>query len=83
LTQLTNPTVTLLTESLGSVTATIIGQGGRVPPNQTIDDDAFATYEADADGIDFFESIEGMLVTAQNAVAVAGTNGFGEIFAGG
>jgi predicted extracellular nuclease/2',3'-cyclic-nucleotide 2'-phosphodiesterase (5'-nucleotidase family) len=81
LTQLTNPTVTLLTESLGSVTATIIGQGGRVPPNQTIDDDAFATYEADADGIDFFESIEGMLVTAQNAVAVAGTNGFGEIFA--
>ena len=60
--------------------ATIIGQGGRIPPSEIIDDDAFAAFEPDQDGIDFFESLEGMRVTAQDAVAVAPTNGFGEIF---
>ena len=79
-TQLVNPTVEVLTEPLGTVNATIVGQGGRIPPNQTIDDDAFATYEPLDDGIDFFESLEGMLVTAQDLVAVSGTSGFGEIF---
>ena len=67
--------------------ATIIGAGGRIPPNQIIDDDAFGTipgqgnFDPTTDGIDFFESLEGMRVTAQDAVAVAGTNRFGETFA--
>lgn len=78
-TQLTNATVTSIAD-LGTVTPTIIGAGGRIPPSETIDDDAFATYEPDTDGIDFFESLEGMLVTAQDVQAVAGTNQFGEIF---
>ncbi|PWR02732.1 hypothetical protein DKT77_10655 [Meridianimarinicoccus roseus] len=33
------------------------------------------------DGIDFFESLEAMLVTAEDLLAVSGTNRFGEIFA--
>ncbi|MEM7769341.1 MAG: endonuclease/exonuclease/phosphatase family protein [Cyanobacteria bacterium P01_A01_bin.37] len=81
LTQIISPTVTVLDESLGTVDATILGSGGRVLPNANIDDDAFATYDAVNDGIDFFESVEGMLVTAQDLQAVAGTNRFGEIFA--
>lgn len=60
--------------------ATIIGEGGRIPPNSNIDDDAFAAFQPDVDGIDFFESLEGQLVTAQDLVAVVGTNQFGEIF---
>lgn len=81
LTQLTSPTVEVLAESLGTVTATILGGNGRTLPDQNIDDDAFAAYEPASDGIDFFESIESMLVTAQDLVAVSGTNRFGEIFA--
>ena len=81
LTQLINPTVTLLDESLGTVEATLIGSGGRVPPARSIDDDAFSSFDPAADGIDFFESLEAMVVTAQDLVAVAGTNRFGEIFA--
>ena len=60
--------------------AMILGQGGRIPPNQTIDDDAFGAFEPTTDGIDFFESLEAMRVTGQDLVAVAGTNRFGEIF---
>jgi 2',3'-cyclic-nucleotide 2'-phosphodiesterase (5'-nucleotidase family)/endonuclease/exonuclease/phosphatase family metal-dependent hydrolase len=60
--------------------AVIIGEGGRIPPNVSIDDDAFASFDPETDGIDFFESLEAMRVTAQDALAIAGTNRFGEIF---
>ena len=60
--------------------AVILGQGGRVPPSETIEDDDFTSFDPDTDGIDFFESIEGMRVTAQNFLATSNTNGFGEIF---
>ncbi len=59
----------------------IIGASGRIPPSENIDDDALATFDPETDGIDFFESLEGMLVTAEDLVAIAGTNRFGEIFA--
>ncbi|MGD2183816.1 lamin tail domain-containing protein [Lusitaniella coriacea] len=75
-----NPTLTTLSTGNTLPGATIIGQGGRVPPNQNIDDDAFTTFDPVNDGIDFFESLEGMRVTAQDVVAVSGTNRFGEIF---
>ncbi len=61
--------------------ATVIGAGGRTPPTGTIDDDGFATFDPENDGIDFYESLEGMRVTVEDAVAVAPTNQYGEIFA--
>ncbi|MDB9527891.1 choice-of-anchor I family protein [Oscillatoria sp. CS-180] len=80
LTQLTSPTVTTLSTGNALPDAVILGAGGRVPPSENIDDDTFGAYEPTTDGIDFFESLEAMRVTAQNAVAVSGTNRFGEIF---
>lgn len=74
-------TITTLSTGNDLPAAQIIGAGGRVPPTEVIDDDAFASFDPATDGIDFFESLEGMLVTATNLVAVAGTNRFGEIFA--
>jgi alkaline phosphatase len=59
--------------------ATTIGRGGRVPPAVTIDDDNFARFDPNNDGIDFYESLEGMLVRVNNALAVSPTNSFGEI----
>jgi uncharacterized protein len=64
---------------------TVIGTGGRVPPNQVIDDDANGdveqggSFEPETDGVDFYESLEGMRVQVNNAVAVGPRNGFGEI----
>ncbi|BAY80682.1 alkaline phosphatase [Calothrix parasitica NIES-267] len=79
-TQISSPTVTVKSSSNPLPTATIIGTGGRVPPTENIDDDAFTSFDPDTDGIDFFESLEGMLVTAKDAVAVSPTSRFGEIF---
>jgi predicted extracellular nuclease len=57
-----------------------IGAGGRLPPTETIDEDNFTQFEPATDGIDFFESLEGMRVTVERPRAIAGTNRFGEIF---
>ena len=80
-TQISNATVTIPEVSIQVVpTPVVIGTGGRVPPTENIDDDAFTSFDPDTDGIDFFESLEGMLVTAKDTVAIAPTNRFGEIF---
>lgn len=74
-----NPTIEVLSSANALPDAVIIGSGGRVPPNQSINDNP-DSYNPDADGLDFFESLEAMRVTARGARAIAGTNGFGEIF---
>ncbi len=79
-TQIGSPTLTTLSTGNPLPAATIIGQGGRVPPTKNIDDDAFGSFDPETDGIDFFESLEGMLVTAQNFRVIDATNNFGEIF---
>ena len=84
LTEITAPTVTVL--GAGDVIApVVIGQGGRVPPPTIIEDDASGSVETSGrfdpatDGIDFYESLEGMLVQLNTPVVVSPTNGFGEI----
>ena len=69
-----------------TIAPTVLGAGGRTPPSQVIEDDASGSVESSgvfdpaADGIDFYESLEGMLLQLNDAVAVGPTNGFGEIF---
>ena len=66
-----------------TIAPTLVGQGGRIPPTTVIDDDASDvetpdTFDPQQDGIDFHESLEGMLVRIAAPVAVGPTNGFGE-----
>ncbi|MQA01517.1 MAG: nuclease [Streptosporangiales bacterium] len=65
--------------------ATVAGSDGRVPPNQVItegvdgdveESDVFAPAKH---GLDFWESLEGMRVQVDDALAVAPTNRFGEL----
>lgn len=85
LTQITSPTVTVQSSGNPLPAATVIGSAGRVPPAQVIDDDAAGdvetsgTFDAALDGIDFYESLEGMRVAINNVVAVGPSNTFGEI----
>jgi predicted extracellular nuclease len=83
-TEITNPVVT--PDGPGSAIApTVVGASGRTPPTTVIEDDAGGNVETGGvfdpatDGIDFYESLEGMLVRVNNAVAVGPTNDFGEI----
>jgi predicted extracellular nuclease len=75
-----NPTLTTLSTGNALPAAVILGNGGRKPPTQVIDNDNFAVFDPAEDGIDFYESLEGMRVTVQDAVAVSPKNQFGEIF---
>ena len=69
----------------GAVAPTVIGRDGRTPPATVIDDDSCGdveqtpTFDPAEDGIDFFESLEGMLTEVRGAVAVGPTSRFGEI----
>jgi len=79
--------VTVMPAGAGAAIApTVVGAGGRVPPNQVIEDDASGSVETTGlfdfaqDGIDFYESLEGMKLQVNDAVAVGPTNGFGEVF---
>ncbi|HET6643801.1 MAG TPA: Ig-like domain-containing protein [Gaiellaceae bacterium] len=65
---------------------TVIGAGGRVPPTEVIEDDSGTgnvetgnTFDPAQDGIDFYETLESMLVEVRNPVVVGPRNAFGEI----
>jgi predicted extracellular nuclease len=83
-TEITSPSIT----TLGTRTVpapTVIGTGGRVPPTTVIEDDATGsvetsgTFDPATDGIDFYESLEGMRVQLNSPVAVGPSNTFNEI----
>jgi predicted extracellular nuclease len=58
----------------------ILGSADRPAPAENIDDDAFSSFDPTTDGIDYFESLEAMLVTIPSPLAIAPTSRFGEIF---
>ncbi|MFN6464904.1 MAG: putative Ig domain-containing protein [Nostoc sp. DedVER02] len=84
-TEITSPTIVKLSSGNALPTATILGNGGRTIPTSVIDNDTTGnietgttTFDPAQDGIDFYESLEGMLVQVNNPVAVSPTNSFGE-----
>ncbi len=79
-TQLTSPTISVQSSGNALPTAIILGAGGRTPPTEIIDNDNFATFDPGSDGIDFFESLEGMRVTVPSPLVVAPTTPNGELF---
>ncbi|MFN3926512.1 MAG: choice-of-anchor J domain-containing protein [Pseudanabaenaceae cyanobacterium] len=81
ITQISGTVTATLIPDVGTVRPTVIGgKGGagvRVPPTEIIEDDNFTRFEPDTGGIDFFESLEGMLVTVRDFVVIAPTFGTG------
>jgi VCBS repeat-containing protein len=74
----TNANVVVGTHGNALPAATVIGAGGRTPPTEAIEDDGFATYDPATDGLDFYESMEGMRVTVDSPTVVSNTTDFGE-----
>lgn len=83
-TEITNPTVTV-TGTAPVPAATIIGPGGRVPPSTVIDDDSTGdvettgTFEPATDGLDFWESMEGMWLGINSPEVTGPTSSFREL----
>jgi hypothetical protein len=85
ITELTAPTVTVLSSGNPVPLATLIGEAGRLPPLAVINDEATgafdpANFDAVNVGLDFYESLEGMLIGLDGAVSVSPTNSFDEIW---
>lgn len=82
-TEIGNPSLVKLSSGNALPTPVIIGTGGRVPPAMVIEDDATGDVETSGvfdpanDGVDFYESLEGMLVQVNDAVAVGPWHDFG------
>ena len=80
LTRLATPTAITVTDASAPLpAATIIATdgSGRAAPTQVIDDDGLSSFDPTTDGIDFYESLEGMLVTVDTPRVVADTTGIG------
>jgi predicted extracellular nuclease len=79
-----SPSVTVVSSGNPLPPPTVVGTGGRVPPSTVIEDDATGNVETSgvfdpaSDGLDFWESLEGMRVQLNDPVAVGPTNAFGE-----
>jgi uncharacterized protein len=86
-TELTTPGLGVAVLSSGNPlpAPTVLGAGGRVPPSRVIEDDATGSVETSGlfdpatDGIDVYESLEGMRVQVNQALAVGPRNQFGEV----
>ncbi|WP_211167703.1 esterase-like activity of phytase family protein [Pseudanabaena yagii] len=84
-TEIVSPVITKLSSGNALPAATILGNGGRAIPNQIISNDAASgnvenastVFDPAQDGIDFYESLEGMLVQVNNPVATSPTAKFG------
>lgn len=85
ITELISPTLLIVSSGNPLPEAEVLGAGGRIPPAEVIDDDALGDVETSgvfdpaSDGIDFFESLEGMLVQIRDPVAVSPTETDGRI----
>jgi hypothetical protein len=84
-TELTSPAFTV-TASGQPVPETVVGPGGRVPPPAVIEDDATGDVEAPGvlfdpaeDGLDFWESLEGMRLRIDDAQVVGPRSNFNEL----
>ncbi len=83
-TEIENPTVTITAHNQPVPKPVLIGLGGRIPPFTVIDGgdngdiEHSHTYDPHRNGIDFWESLEGMRVELLNAQVVGPTNEFGE-----
>jgi uncharacterized protein len=82
-TEVTSPSATVLSSGNELPAPVLVGPGGRVAPGETIEDDAGGNVESggvfdpSADGIDFYESLEGMRVRVDDASVVGPTSDFG------
>ncbi|HYD38481.1 MAG TPA: cadherin domain-containing protein, partial [Allosphingosinicella sp.] len=80
ITELVAANADIVVQSSGNAlpAAVLIGAGGVLPPTETFEDDGFTSFDPATDGLDFYESMEGMRVTIDSPTVVSNTSDFGE-----
>ena len=77
-TQVAATAVTVMSSGNALPTAVLIGTGGLLPPTESIDSDGLTIFNPEKDGIDFWETLEGMRIMVDTPIAVSNSNNFGE-----
>ncbi|KGP91442.1 endonuclease [Pontibacillus chungwhensis BH030062] len=70
LTEITDASVSVQESGVELPEAVILGEDGRQIPYNVIDNDQFSLFDPSEDAIDFYESLEGMRVSAPDATVV-------------
>lgn len=76
-TQINATRISVQASGLALPQAVLIGREGRLPPAQIIDDDRLTEFDPEHDGIDFYESLEGMRVALHHPVVVGPLTAWG------
>ena len=79
ITHIVEPKVEIISSGNDLPAPTLIGAGGRLPPTEVIEDDGGKQFNPQQDGLDFYESLESMLLKIDSAVVVAASNAYKEI----
>ncbi len=85
ITQLDDAVVTVQSSGNPLPDPIIVGEGGRIPPSQVIDEDTNGivsdetNFDPEQDGLDFYESLEGMRIQINQALVIGATNAYKEI----
>jgi predicted extracellular nuclease len=80
ITEISAQTVSVHSHGNALPEAILIGVNGILPPTSVIEDDSFGSYDPETDGLDFWESLEGMRVTLETPQAISNTNSYGETY---
>ena len=75
-TEIVSPSISVMSSGNAMPAAIVLGIGGRLIPTSVIDNDGFI-FDPAEDGIDFYESMEGMRVQINNPVSTSPTAVFG------
>ncbi|WP_409252057.1 cell wall-binding repeat-containing protein [Bacillus sp. SCS-153A] len=65
-TEISGSSITILSSGNSLPEAVVIGED-RTPPTENIEDDNMTSFDPETDGLDFYESLEGMLIEIPNA----------------
>ncbi len=77
ITQIEQPFVKIVTRGNNVPIPMIIGENGRIPPDKIIEDDGNKMFDMQ-DGLDFYESMESMLVQVNQAVCISASTAYKE-----
>lgn len=61
-------------------TPMILGENDMISPDKIIENDGFRIFDPEEDGMDYYESLESMLIEVKNGIVVGSRNEYNEIF---
>ncbi|KAF0112525.1 MAG: endonuclease/exonuclease/phosphatase [Chloroflexi bacterium] len=78
-TELHNPIITIISSGIEMPMPIRIGEGSGRRPYTVIEDDQLSQFDIESDGLDYYESLEFMLIEVKDGLVVGPRNQFNEV----